>query len=85
MVENRIEVQTSLILRNESTTYAFYATVYPIPARRPIHSDLHDPARSEIYGGELNYSQHLQLYALLQDSASSTSLWQLDHRSALQQ
>ena len=37
-------------------TYAFYATIHPIPARRPIHSDLRDPARSEIYSEERNVS-----------------------------
>ena len=60
------------------------------PTQRPTHStpqstpflrdDLfiptfdRDHTRSEIYIGERNDSQHLQLYVLLQDPAPSTSL-----------
>ena len=44
-----------------ATTYAFCTTIHPIPAQRPIHFDLRDPARSEIYIGERNDCQHLQL------------------------
>ena len=79
MVENRIEVQTSLILRNDQR---ILHNDPPIPAQRPIHFDLRDPAHSETYSGERNDSQHQQIYALLHD-APSTSLWQLEHRPAL--
>ena len=82
MAENRIEVQTSLILRND---LRILHNDPPLPAQRPIHFDLRDPARSEIYIGERNDSQHLQLYVLLQDPAPSTSLRPPDHRHFLQQ